>query len=505
MIAKTFAAALLASALTAPAYAQAGAGTTDVAAELAALRARITQLEGEVAALKTAPVQAAPTELAAPQAAPAAGQMQTAPAAAPAEAPSWKGAPEFTHKSGFSFKPRGMIQLDAGFVGTPGPTRAGVVGGLDYDNLGWNTRARRILFGAQGKLPGGFGYTAEFDFAQGQVNYEDIILTYQADKSPLLVTIGNFYPFSSLDTMTSSRVTSFLERATLTDAFGYNRRLGVGITWSDVEDDEYVVHAGLFSQEINNSSFNRTGWQASVRGVYAPKLGETRLHVGANFQHRVAQQDAQNVRYRARPLTQLTDQRFIDTGAIAADGDDILGLELGAIRGPFHFAAEAQQVWVRGFRPGETFGANNGVDGGLFYADDPRFRSAYGEIGFYFTGETRGYKNGRWDRTKVLRGFDKGGWGALQANLRVDYVDLGDRVAGTSLSAPDFVNGGRQLGYQASLIWNPTDYLRFMAQYGRANYQGGPRAGTVVPGSTAPVDERSFDVDTVGVRAQVDF
>ena len=497
MISKTFMAALLASAIAAPANAQTG---NEIAAELAAMRAKIAELETQVATLTQASPGAAPAAVAA---APAVSSAPQAATASP-EAPSWKGAPEISDKSGFSFKPKGLVQFDAGYVGTPGPERSGTVGGLNYNNLGWNTRARRIVLGAQGKLPGGFGYNVEFNLAQGQVDYEDVVLTWQPAKSPLTVTIGNFYPFSSLESMTSSRVTSFLERASLTDAFSLNRRLGIGLTWAG-PSDEYVLSAGLFSQEINNNNFNRTGWQASVRGVYAPKLGETRLHLGANFQHRVAQQDAQNVQYRVRPLTQLTDQRFIDTGGIAADGDDILGVELGAIHGPLHVAAEAQQVWVRGFRPGETFGPNNGPGAGLFYADDPRFRSAYAELGFFFTGESRGYRGGRWDKAKVKRPFDKGGWGALQGNVRVDYVDLADRLAGTALAAPDFVNGGRQLGYQASLIWNPTDYLRFMAQIGRVRYSGGPRAATVVPGSPEPVPERDFNVDSFGVRAQIEF
>ena len=35
--------------------------------------------------------------------------------------PSWKGAPEYADKdAGFSFKPRGALQFDAGYVGFPG-------------------------------------------------------------------------------------------------------------------------------------------------------------------------------------------------------------------------------------------------------------------------------------------------------------------------------------------------------------------------------------------------
>lgn len=489
------AALLAASALGAPAW----AADPDLAAEVAAMRAELDILRAEVAELKA---ERAAREAAAVPAPPAA-------AATPAvtgEPPSWKGAPQFSDsKSGFSFKPKGLVQLDAGFVGTPGPERGGTVGGLNYNNLGWNGRARRLVIGAEGSLPGGFGYNVEFNFAQGVVDYEDIVLTYQRAKSPLRVTIGNFYPLSSLETMTSSRLTSFLERAAFTDAFNYNRRLGVAVALLDPEDDRYTLTAGLFGQEINNGSFNRTGWQASLRGTFSPAVGPARLHLGANFQHRVAQRDAQNVQYRSRPFTQLTDQRFVDTGAIAADGDDIAGLELGAIMKSFHVAAEAQQVWVRGHRAGRGFGPNDGPGGGLFYSRDPGFRSAYAEVGYFLTGETRGYRNGRWDRAKVLRPFSDGGWGALQLNARLDWLDLSDRVGGLSLGVPDYINGGRQLGYALSLIWNPIDQVRFQAQYAHGSFQGGPRAATVDPASTRPVNLRDFDVDAFGLRAQVEF
>jgi phosphate-selective porin OprO/OprP len=85
---------------------------------------------------------------------------------------------------GFSFKPKGFMQFDAGYVGYPdGDELRGTVGGLNYGNLGWNTRARRLVFGAEGGLPGGFKYKAEFNFAQGTVDYEDIILSYDFKKA----------------------------------------------------------------------------------------------------------------------------------------------------------------------------------------------------------------------------------------------------------------------------------------------------------------------------------
>ncbi|MFL6735294.1 MAG: OprO/OprP family phosphate-selective porin [Sphingomicrobium sp.] len=430
--------------------------------------------------------------------------------------PTWKGAPQFDDKdAGFSFKPKGLIQLDAGYVGYPdGNELRGTVGGLNYANLGWNGRARRAIIGAEGTIPGGFRYNAEFNLAQGAVDYEDIFLAYDFKKAPVTIQIGNFYPFSSLETMTSSRFTSFLERASFTDAFNYNRRLGLGVIFSDKKTDSYIVQAGIFNAPINDASFTRTSWQASLRGVYSPTLGSTRLHIGANVQHRLNPEEGRAAQYRTRPLTQITDQRFIDTGNLAARGDDAFGLEFGGIMKSFHFAAEAQKVWVRhAYDASEILdlntetGSNDAVPAGAIPLNgNPSFKGGYVELGYFLTGETRGYKGGRWDRTKVLKPFSDGGWGAIQVNGRLDYVELRDRVDGFStFAAPFYLNGGKQLGAQLSLIWNPVDYVRFMAQYGHVAVTGGPRAATVEADSSNTVNKRKFGVDTVAVRAQLDF
>jgi len=436
--------------------------------------------------------------------------------------PTWKGAPEFADKdAGFTFKPKGFMQWDAGFVGYPeGDERRGTVGGINFANLGFNTRARRLVFGAEGTLPGSFGYKFELNFAQATVGYEDIILTYDLKNSPLQISVGNFYPYSSLETMTSSRLGSMLERASFTDAFNFNRRLGIGIQFSDKKTDSYLIQAGLFATPIDDisvsgssiaNSFTRTGWQASLRGVYSPMLGTTRLHLGANFQHRDNNREGQQAQYRTRPLTQITDQRFIDTGNIAAAGDDVVGIELAAIHKGVHVAAEAQKIWVRdAFNATELAALNGGTDSnrgstGTAYNDDPSFWGGYFELGFFLTGETRAYKGGKWDRTKVLKPFSDGGWGAFQINGRVDYVDLTDDVdSSASLSAPFYVNGGKQLGYQASLIWNPVDWVKFVAQFGHLDVTGGPR-NALGGDLTLPVNKRKFGVDTLAARAQLEF
>jgi phosphate-selective porin OprO and OprP len=474
---------------TAPAFAQ--EVPTLTAEDVAALRSEVRQLREEVAALKA---------------------QKAAPAA---PVPSWKGAPQFSDgASGFTFKPKGQIQADAGYIdlpasagGTIGPVNAAFgASGINANNLGFNSRFRRINVGADGTLPGGFGYSFEFELSQAGVAYEDVILTYQRKDSPFQVKIGYQYPLQSLDQMTSSKFTSFMERAGNTDGFGYTRRMGVVLAYAK---KDVTLSGGLFSEDSANTNFARTGWQASVRGTYAPMLGFVQSHFGLNYQHRVSPRDAQNVRYRQRPYSQLTDQRFIDTGRIAADGDDIVGIEAAAVYKSFHFAGEAQKLWVRGYNdPTMVFGINNGTGGAsAFLNQDPSFISAYGEVGYFFTGETRGYKGGKWDRTKVLHPFDKGGWGAVQLNARVDYTNLQNRVGAGAIttSSLNYVNGGKQLGYEASLIWLPTDYVKFAAQYTHLKIIGGPGATAAFSVAQPNFYDNDYSSNAFTMRAQLDF
>lgn len=443
--------------------------------------------------------------------------------------PSWKGAPQFEDKdAGWSFKPRGRVQFDVGFVGNP-------EGDIVTRNLGFNTRARRIRLGVEGTIPGGFGYKAEADFANGSVGFGDVIITYAPSGKPFNFTIGNHETHNGLEQVSSSRFLSFVERAAFDDAFINTRRIGLSAGYAN-KANTFRVNAGLFSAHTIDSSLDNDGWIAAARATYSPLMGSNQLHFGASYQHRNFQSNNgatvnsqsggepsanQRVRYRARPFTQLTDQRFVNTDFFAAKSDDIFGLEFAGIFKSLHFAAEGQYLVANAYDRGDTVaGGTDPLD--LFSSasvfvptGNPSFWGGYAELGYYFTGETRGYKNGLWDRTKVLKPFSKGGWGALQLNGRVDYLDLDSKklkngctnnfTTGLCTGAPVLSKGGTQLGFLASLVWIPEDYMRFYLQYSHAAITGGPFATTVKPTSSKPIDERKYGVDTVAARAQIDF
>ncbi len=415
---------------------------------------------------------------------------------------TWSGQPQFKGSGGFSFKPNGEIQYDAAYVSNPNNAIAA-------NGLGFNNRSRRLLLGASGDLPGGFKYAFQFDFNSAAINYEDVVFSYEPAGKPYTVSIGYFYPYNSLDNLTSNRFVSVVERNQAVDAFGQGRRLGIGFGY--VAGD-LRLSAGVFANQINNANFDNNDWELAGRILYAPQMFGGQLHFAVNGEYRRFRTTSLGIQYRARPFTQVTDQRFVDAGGIAAKGDYVIGLEALGIFGPFHAQGEAKFVKTDGYRPGASI-ANGAFDpgqalAGTTLASDPNFFSVYGEVGYWLTGETRGYRNGKIDRTKILNGFDKGGWGGFNIVGRVDYIDLEDTVGGANTGTQvvnGILNGGKQTGYLAALNWWPIDYVRFTAQYIHSSVEGGPRAALVKPTSTAPIYDRKYGVDAVVIRGQVDF
>ena len=168
----------------------------------------------------------------------------------------------------------------------------------------------------------------------------------------------------------------------------------------------------------------------------------------------------------------FTSERFVNTGNLDADSEFGVGLEGAVISGPFHAAAEG--FWQNVDMPAMT--------------DNPTFFGGYAEVGYFLTeGDSRGYKGGKFDRTKPESPVGEGGMGSVQLNLRYDYLDLNS--AG--------IIGGIQNGYLASLIWKPTDYTLFSLNYGKMDYTDAVHAKA--DGDT------DYTVDAFGIRAQVDF
>jgi len=434
--------------------------------------------------------------------------------------PAWKGAPFFEDKSaGFGFKVRGRMQLDSYYMGSP----TNVV----RRDLGFNTRVRRVRLGVEGSLPAGFGYKAEMDFANAGVSAKDVVLTYNKSGSPITFILGNQESLDGMEQMSSSRWSSFIERAQINGAFGNERRLGLSVGYRS-KDNLLNAAAGVFSSHTIDSTLNNQGWIGAARISYAPPVLNGFVHIGANFQHReFAKNDTsggtnsitaagslpsvgQLLTYGAAPFSTSTGIKYVSTGAFAAKGDDIFGGELYGVFKSLHVGGEVQYVKVNAYKAGDIQTGLNAFAGGntaLVANGNPNFFGGHFEVGYFLTGETRGYKNGVWDRTKVLNPLGKGGMGAFQIIGRVDYLNLDSAklksgftnnfTTGVATASNSATRGGKQIGYLAGVTWMPTDYVRFLLNYIHNEVRGGPISTTV--------GKHSYSTDSAALRAQFDF
>lgn len=386
--------------------------------------------------------------------------------------------PEFRTENGWRLKPRGRLNYDAGAVDS-GPASSA------------NALFRRARLGVEGEAPGGFNFRAEADFAADMVREVDIGITWRAsDKAPLEVTVGHLEPLNGFEQITSSRYTSSIERGAYNEAFGNVRRTGVYATYI-APDGQGRLSAGAFHDTLNRRNAHYA-LVLATRGYWSPIWAGTRFHFGGSVNYRTYERDRLGVRYRARPYTAVADDRFVDTGDLALRDDLILGGEFIAIRGPWHVIVEAQRLSADTIRPGDALRSNE-VEAGRRIGFSPHFSGAYAEIGYFFTGETRAYRDGLWARTRPLRPLSKGGIGAVSVNLRYDRLDLSDQVR-QGIAATDRVDGGRQSGAIAALVWQPADHWRFTVQYGHGEVRGGRfDAG------------QGFGFDMGAVRAAWDF
>jgi len=334
---------------------------------------------------------------------------------------------------------------------------------VDAENadVDWNaTELRRLRLGVSGKYGDTVKYKVELNTNSSEdVNVEDAFLQWNPNGNKFYVKVGQFKTHNSLDEQTSSRFITALERSLFTDAFEFNRRIGLAVGTSG---DNFTIDAGVFGDNLSTSS-DEEGSAASVRGTYNPiKDDDTLVHLGASARIRNTGDTQSDLRYRQRPVSHIP-SRIISTGRIA-DKDTFIGVEAAGIFGQFWAAGE--------------YGVTNADCDTC--TSDPSFDGMYIEGGAFFGG-SRTYKGGKFNRPKVDKPITDGGMGAVSVFARYDTLDLAD----------DSVNGGDLDTVVVGLDWWPVKNARIGVNYFNAN----ANLGT----STSGLDSAFADLVTAGV------
>ncbi|MDP3490586.1 MAG: porin [Phenylobacterium sp.] len=381
------------------------------AAKIRDLEARLARLEArrDVAALVAEPAPSVAAEAAAPL---GLATRTDSPVAAVASKPAGLSPPTL----------RGRAQFDA------------LVYNNDEGSQSTGTEVRRFRLGAKGDLSDQLSYVAEADFGGAEVSLQDVMLTYELAEGRTL-SVGYFKPPITLDELTSSNETVFLERSAYASTFAPGRRVGVAArAWGE----QWGVSGGLFgeTEDSDLDTEREEAWLAAARGYVDLLGGEPALHLGLSVYHTRLPDRGPGVWLRVRPETGRA-PRVLDTGAFIAQEGTFAGLEFGYGSGPLTLQAEGGGV--------DYAGAISGPDFGGWSA----------QAAWRWTGESRPYdiENGVFGRIRPTRPLGQGGFGALETGLRVSHLDLADET----------VDGGSMTTYGLVVNWLPITRLRLSA------------------------------------------
>jgi phosphate-selective porin OprO/OprP len=286
----------------------------------------------------------------------------------------------------------------------------------------------------------------------------------------------------------SSRTMTFMERSSYSEAIERNENFVTGLWFNNNFLDQRTTYtAAIFRSDQGAASgafFGDGQWGSQGRLTFLPLYeadGRCWMHLGLsggwrNGTNNIATSPFRVFQLRARPelrdddpagspagaqiLPNADSNRMVDTGAIAAHDQWLLGLEYCYVRGPFSAQAEYGWTWIdRAFGVAPSgLTLNPAINPSQNYV----FNGGYIQLAYTLTGESRAYDraHGTLARPYFNRGPFTPAWlvrdedgnlnwglGAWELAGRFSYLDLND---GTGLNR---IQGGIMEGFTVGLNW----------------------------------------------------
>ncbi len=352
-----------------------------------------------------------------------------------------------------------------------------IVGDTEADADAAFIRTARIEL--EGTIYKNIEYKLQYDFAKSAVvSVKDAYVGIKNLDVIGTLRIGNSKQPVGLEQITSSKLTTFMELATPSQAFTQGRRIGFLVLNNGPKDQEGIHRLtwqfGVYrpSDPDSGSISSEDGYEFIVRltglAIHVPdERGARLLHLGVSFQYRSPESDA--ARFASRG-TVGRGPAFLDTDAIASDSVSIVGFEV-----VYNVASLSVQA--------EAFLAEVDAQTG----SDPSFSGWYVTVSYFLTGEHRPYRDSSavWNPVVPKKNWHdgSGGAGAWEIAFRFDTTDLNDTDAG--------IDGGEWVGDTSGVnwYWNPNARVMFNFVHGELEDLAGVEG----------------DIDAFMMRFQVSF
>lgn len=329
--------------------------------------------------------------------------------------------------------------------------------GKTLNEIGNGTSIRRARFAVKTEFLKNWYAELDMDIANSELELKDAYLQYTF-KNGLELKAGNFKEGFSMESTTTSRYLTFMERPMVVATFGPSRHVGMaatyrykwllgigGIHFQAVDD----LEERTFSKDNNKDFGTDEGISLTGKLVAIPFYTDLNkgLHFGIAGSYRTPKTDAEvpgTLRYSTRSLSSINRKKYIDTDLIGkVDYATLGGAEFAAYYKNMRFQSEyimsdvyrLENLPVENFKGFYLFGSY------LLFGGKYNYNIEEGE----FTQVARGKK-----------------WGDIELALRYDYLSLN--------SGMDKIMGGSGEGITFGLNYYANNNVKIMLNYAYLNH-----------------------------------
>lgn len=335
--------------------------------------------------------------------------------------------------------------------------------GHDNNTMGDGTKIRRARMSLQGRMSHVWAYKFEYDFATGEIKgIADAFVEYQG-LDAMSFRVGNMKDPFSLQFQMNANYNLFMERS-LTNGLNTGRHIGA---MAFTNRNNWTASVGLFGESVQTVGKEKDeGWGLGSRVTYAPINSKgALLHFAVSANYRDAG-EAATLRFKQQPESNVSGINIVDTGNMTnVDAHSKYGFEVAVVSGPLSVQSEYVTTSVS---------RNNG--------SNLDFDSGYIQTGYFLTGESRQYKQGKFGKITPSTNVGDGGIGAWELGLRYSTINLNDQD----------IMGGEADSLTLGVNWFATSTVRFSMNYIR-----------VLDVNRGPLD--SIHPDVIQLRSQWAF
>jgi phosphate-selective porin OprO/OprP len=377
--------------------------------------------------------------------------------------------------------------------------------GKTYNEIGDGFAIRRARFAVKTEFAKNWYAEFDMDIANSQLELKDAYLKYQ--NGGFEIQTGNFKEGFSMESTTTSRYLTFIERPMAVNTFAPSRHIGLaakynrgmffgmgGVHFQKVDD----IEERTFSLDNNKDFGTDEGYSLTGKLVAMPWHNDSDkgLHLGIAGSYRTPKTDAEvvgAVRYSTRSLTSINRKKYIDTDLIGfVDYTTLVGAEFAGYYKGFRFQSEylMSEVHRTEGRPTEKFSGFYAFGSMMIFGGKYNFNTSEAE----FTQPSRGKT-----------------WGDVELSFRYDYINLNSNM--------DRIMGGSGEGYTVGLNYHVNNNVKFMVNYAYLNHDryasgknklfvGYDANGNLTKNPKLVVDgmgKAGEDFHMLAVRVEVDF